>query len=801
MKKLLILACIAIMPHIAFSQFSLSGTVKDAETGEKMAGAHVIIEDTYQFAVTGNQGGFMIKNLREGNYRLKITFMGYQPFKKEVMLNGDKSLSIEMQPQAILEDEVVISATRASVKSPTTFQNVTKKEIEGVNLGKDLPILLETTPSAVITSDAGAGIGYTGLRIRGTDITRINVTVNGIPLNDPESQGVFWVNMPDFATSIDNIQVQRGVGTSTNGAAAFGASINIQTQKLKAEPYAEINSSAGSYRTLRNNVSFGTGLLDGKFAIDGRLSKITSDGYIDRGSSDLKSFFVSGGYYGENSILKLNVFSGKEKTYQSWYGIPADSLITNRTYNPAGEYVDEQGNLVYYDNQTDNYQQDHYQLHFSQALGRKLNLNAALFYVHGFGYYESYKSDESFEDYGLNNVIIGGDTILETDLISRKYLDNDFYGVTFSSNYNDFSRLQVSVGGSWNYYDGDHYGTVIWAQYAGNGSIDRHWYDNTGIKRQFNVFGKVNYQLLKPLNVYGDLQVRGIHYEIDGIHDDLRDISQEHDFTFLNPKAGFVYEFDQQHQAYASVAVAGREPTRSDYRDADEDHQPRAEQLIDYEAGYYFRSGDISAKANFYYMDYKDQLVLTGEINNVGAPIFTNVPKSYRTGIELLLGWKAAGWLNWEGNATFSRNKIANFTEFVDDLTPPYEQVSKSLGETDLAFSPEVIANSIITVFPAESLRISFLSRYVGKQYIDNTSSDERAIDPYFVNDLRIGYDLKTGWFKKVSLYLNVNNVFSEEYETNAWVYRYYYEGREYLMNGYFPQAPVNFLAGISLEL
>ena len=801
MKKLFILACMFIMPFVAFSQFTLSGTVKDAETGENLTGAHVIIENTYQFAVTGNQGSFAIKNLREGTYSLKITFMGYQSHTEKIELSADRSLEITMQPKAFLEDEVVISATRASVKSPTTFKNVTKKEIEEVNLGKDLPFLLETTPSAVVTSDAGAGIGYTGLRIRGTDITRINVTVNGIPLNDPESQGVFWVNMPDFATSVDNIQVQRGVGTSTNGAAAFGASINVQTQKLKANPYADINSSAGSYNTFRNNVSFGTGLIDGKFAIDGRLSKITSNGYIDRASSDLKSFFVSGGYYGEKSILKVNVFSGKEKTYQSWYGIPSDSLLTNRTYNPAGEYRNEDGNIVFYDNQTDNYQQDHYQLHFSQALGRKLNLNAAMFYVRGYGYYESYKPDEPFEEYGLNNVIIGGDTIIETDLIRRKYLKNDFYGMTFSSNYNDFDRLQVSLGGSWNYYDGAHYGTVIWSEFTSNGSIDRHWYDNTGVKRQFNVFGKVNYQLFDRLNVYGDLQVRGIHYEIDGIHDDLRDISQEHDFTFFNPKAGFVYDFDQQHQTYFSVAVAGREPTRSDYRDADEDHQPMSEHLTDYEIGYNFRSGSFTAKANFYYMDYEDQLVLTGEINNVGAPIFTNVPKSYRTGIEMILGWKATDWLTWEGNATLSRNKIEDFTEFVDDWSPPYEQVAKNLGETDLAFSPEIIANSIISIHPFDGLRLSFLSRYVGKQYIDNTSSDKRSIDPYFVSDIRMAYDLKTTWFKKVSLYLNVNNVFSEKYETNAWVYRYYYDGQEYLMNGYFPQAPANFLAGISLGL
>ncbi len=800
MKKLLILAWIACLPALAQAQFTFSGTVKDAQTGESLAGAHVLIGDTYNFAVTSDQGTFTIKNLKAGTYRLKVTFMGYKDYTQQLSMNGDRQIEVALQPQTFLEDEVVISATRASLKSPTTFKNVTKKEIEEVNLGKDLPFLLETTPSAVVTSDAGAGIGYTGIRVRGTDITRINVTVNGIPLNDPESQGVFWVNMPDFATSVDNIQIQRGVGTSTNGAAAFGASINIQTQKLNPDPYAELNSSAGSYNTFKNSLSFGTGLIGGKFALDGRLSKITTNGYIDRASSDLKSFFVSGGYYGENTMIKLNVFSGKEKTYQSWYGVPGDSLATNRTYNPAGEYIDSAGHIAYYDNQTDNYQQDHYQLHLAHALSRKLNLNAALFYVHGFGYYESYKPGESFAGYGLQNVILGGDTITETDLIRRKYLQNDFYGLTFAMNYNNFKKFQASFGGSWNYYDGDHYGTVIWAQYADhNIPPDYQWYKNTGTKRQYNLFGKLNYQLLEKLNVYADLQVRDIHYAINGMHDDLMDITQQHDFTFFNPKAGLIYDFSQQHQAYFSFAVAGREPTRSDYRDADPQHRPHAEKLFDYEAGYNFRSGSLSAKANFFYMDYNDQLVLTGEINNVGAAIFTNVPQSYRTGVELILGWKPAKWLQWEGNASVSKNKIKNFTEYVDDWSPPYMQIAKNLGETDLSFSPDVIANSTISVFPADNFKISLLSRYVGKQYIDNTSSDQRMLDPYFVNDLRMSYGFETGLFSHIRLFVNVNNIFSEKYSSNAWVYRYFYEGNEYMMDGYFPQAPVNFLAGVSL--
>ncbi len=801
MKKIMTLVLIFTMPFAVFSQFTITGIIFDARSGKSLPGAHIVIRNNYSNAISDRDGRFFIKNLNPGSYQLKVSFLGYEPMHLNVDLTTDVDLEFVLQHKAIMEEEVVITATRAGRNSPKTYENVDRSQIRENNLGKDLPVLLKTTPGAVITSDAGAGTGYTGIRIRGTDITRINVTVNGIPLNDPESQGVFWVNMPDFATSVENIQVQRGVGTSTNGAAAFGASINIKTQNLRADSYAEFSSSAGSFNTHKNSLTFGTGLINGRFAVDGRLSKITSDGYIDRASSHLKSFFVSGGYYGEKTIIKANVFSGKEKTYQAWYGVPGDSLKTNRTYNPAGEYVDENGEISYYDNQTDNYQQDHYQLMVSQMINRNLNINAALFYVRGFGYYESFKQEESFDEYGLDDVIIGQDTISETDLIRRKYLNNDFYGITFSGNYNSFGKLTASFGGGFNYYDGEHYGTIIWARYASNGTIDRRWYENTGKKTQYNIFGKINYQILKPLNVYVDLQVRGIRYEIKGIHDDLREISQEHNFSFFNPKFGATHQFSQHHQTYFSFGVANREPTRSDFRDADESHQPKSEKLLDYELGYNYSAGKLRFNANFFYMDYKDQLVLTGEINNVGAPIFTNVSKSYRTGIEIVAGWRVTDWLSWEGNASFSKNKIKEFEEFVDDWSPPYEQISNELGKTDLSFSPHLIANSIFNFELVENFNVSFISKYVSQQFIDNTSNDKRYLDAYFVNDLNMTYNFKTKLFEEIGLFLNVSNILGEKYETNAWVYRYYYDEQEYFMDGYFPQASANFLAGISLKL
>ena len=800
MKKLALLTCLVMLPFLMFSQLNITGTVTDSLSGEKLPGAHIIIENTYYFAVSKQDGTFSFQNLKPGGYTLKVSFIGYREHLLQINLKEDMEIIIPMQPRAILEEEVVISATRASVKTPSTYQNISKQELKGKNLGQDIPFLLESTPSVVVTSDAGAGIGYTGIRIRGTDITRINVTINGVPLNDPESQGVFWVNMPDFASSVDNIQVQRGVGTSTNGAAAFGASINIQTQKLNAGPYAEINSSAGSYNTFKDNIGFGTGLIGGKWAVDGRLSKITSDGYIDRAFSDLKSFFVSGGYYGEKTIVKVSVSSGKEKTYQAWNGVPGDSLETNRTYNPSGEYIDAEGNIKYYDNQTDNYQQDHYQLHFSHAINRNLNINTSVFYIYGRGYYESYKMDQRFAKYGLGNVLIGNDTIISTDLIRRKHLDNSFYGITLSANYNNHKKIQTTFGGGWNDYDGEHFGNIIWAQYASNGSIDRRWYDNTGKKQQYNLFYKLNYQVVDPLSIYADLQVRGVKYEIAGTHDDLRDISQKHDFTFFNPKLGAMYDFNTHNQMYFSFAVANREPTRSDYRDADEDHQPRPERLFDYELGHSYKSSRFMVNTNFYYMNYKDQLVLTGEINNVGAPIFTNVPESFRAGIEVQAGWKISEKLRWEVNGTFSKNKIRDFTEYVDNWSYPYEQVTTDLGQVDISFSPEIITNSSLSYEPVKNLYLKLVSRYIGKQYIDNTSSNQRKLDAYFTNDIRINYSFSTNFIKEIGLYVMINNVLSETYEPNAWVYRYYYEGKEYSMDGYFPQAPVNFLAGVSLK-
>ena len=786
MRKTILLAFV-LLPLISFSQFTVSGKITDQTTKETLIGAHITIGD-FSRTISATDGSFSINNVKSGTYQLKVSFIGFEDHVQAIEVSNDINLNIALKMTAYLADEVIISAVKVPLNSPTSYDQVLKEELEANNLGQDIPFMLKNLPSMVVSSDAGAGVGYTSLRIRGTDLTRINVTINGVPYNDPESQGVFWVNMPDFTGSIESIQVQRGVGTSTNGAAAFGASINLETLNMNADAYGTVNSSAGSFNTFKNSVSFGTGLLNGKFTIDGRLSKITSDGYIDRAWSDLKSYYLAAAYYGKNSILKFINFSGKEKTYQAWGGVPKDMLETNRTFNP---YT--------YENETDNYQQDNYQLLYSQKLSSEWHLNMAAHYTRGRGYYEQYKEGREFADYLLNDVVIGTESISETDLIQQKWLDNHFYGITYSLKYKN-EKIDAVFGGGWNKYDGDHFGEVIWAQFASNGAINHRWYDNTGVKKDFNMFAKVNYMISDAVSIYGDLQFRNINYTIDGTHDDLRDITQSHSFNFVNPKFGIYYKLDENSDVFASIAVSNREPNRSNYRDADDSNTPKSERLIDYELGYKFQQSDFAFEINAFYMNYKDQLVLTGEINNVGAAIMTNVNKSYRMGIEFNGGWKITENFRWDVNASLSKNRIKDFVAYVDNWSPPYTQIQEVIGDTDLSFSPSIVAGSNFEFEPVDDLKFNFTSKYVGRQYTDNSSNEERSIDPYFINDFNVNYSFTTDLFKEVVLRLMVNNIFDVKYETNAWVYRYYSDGTPGVIDGYYPQAGINYMVGLTLK-
>ncbi|MCF6332663.1 MAG: TonB-dependent receptor [Draconibacterium sp.] len=592
------------------------------------------------------------------------------------------------------------------------------------------------------------------------------------------------------------------------------ATINLQTNTLNKDAYGEYKTAAGTFNTFKNTVAAGTGLLNGKFAVDARLSKITSDGYIDRANSNLKSFFVSAAYYSENTILKANIFSGFEETYQAWNGVPSVRLNNDLEgmqryedhwlYSPkqTQEMINSDSrtyNLYTYENQVDHYQQDNYQLHFSHKLNRSWNINASVHYTYGRGYYENYKEEEDLADYKLPNIVVGSETIESTDLVNRKWLDNDFYGVTYSIIYNE-NKSDFILGGGISKYDGNHFGNVIWGQYLGNVKPNREWYRNNGVKKDYNIYAKYNYLVAEKINLFVDLQYRQIEYSIKGIDDDLRDLGQSHDFNFFNPKLGVFYQPTNNQKLYLSFAVANREPNRSTYVDkAPNGKTPQHETLHDWELGYNFSSSNFSFSANYYFMNYKNQLVLTGEINDVGAPIMVNVDKSFRTGIELQAGAKISNNFQWNGNTTFSLNKIYNFTEYVDNWDTWGQEVYE-LGTTDLAFSPNVVANSQFVFTPAKKFNLAFVSSFVGKQFIDNTSNEDRTLKAYFVNSINADYKFTTNIFEEIRLHLSVNNLFNEKYESNAWVYSYILGGERFKMDGYFPQAGIHFMFGLDFK-
>lgn len=698
-------------------------------------------------------------------------------------------------------DEVSVNALRANDKTPMAFTNISKSEIKKSNLGQDLTYLISLTPSVVTTSDAGAGIGYTGLRIRGTDPSRINVTINGIPVNDSESQGVWWVNMPDFASSLDNIQIQRGVGTSTNGAAAFGASINLKTLALNKKAYTITNNSIGSFNTLKNNIEFGSGMLNNKFTFDGRLSRISSDGYIDRATSDLKSLYLQGAYFGKKSVLKAIVFSGQERTYQAWNGVPKKYLDTNRTFN---SYT--------YENEVDNYNQTNYQLHYNEQLNSKTNIHLATHYTHGEGYFESEKLNQNLADYGLNNILIGSDTISSTDLVRRKWLNNDFGGITYSINHKN-DLVNLVVGGANNVYSGQHYGNVIWAQYMSNGIYNHQYYKNIATKYDNNVFIKTNFQASEKTSLFLDLQSRNIEYEFNGSDIDGNIGVQEVKLDFFNPKFGLSHKMNEEQLLYGSFAVANKEPNRSDYIESSPNSRPLHETLYDTEIGFKYTTKDFKFNANAYIMNYDNQLIKTGEINDVGYFTSENVKKSFRRGLEIEGSILLSKKLAWAANMTLSENKIDTFIQYIDSWDTGGQQET-IYTETDLAFSPSIIWASQLTYNFQDNLSLDFITKYVGEQFIDNSSSEDRKLDDYLVNNLRLSYSFNSKIFNYARLSLQINNLFDEEYVSSAWIYRFVSNGYDpseddhyvtkgsdggYNMAGYFPEATRNYLIGLTL--
>lgn len=785
-----------LMGALAVSgQHRITGKVVDAFSGEVLPGAHITLEPAGRHVVSNDFGGFQFAQLKDGIHKLRVSYVGFKASEMRLLIKQDTSLTIQLQQENILSDEVVVQASRVSKETPFIYSIVEGDQIAKINKGMDLPYLVQQSPSVVVGSDAGAGVGYTSLRIRGTDLTRINVTLNGVPVNDPESHGVFFVNLPDLASSVDNIQIQRGVGTSTNGAAAFGASINIKTRERAEAPYGSWSSSAGAFNTWKNTVAFGTCSGKQGFSLDGRLSDIRSDGFVDRGWSRLKSFYLAGSWANDRTMIKILTTGGKEQTYQAWYGIPKDSLTTNRTYNPAGEMLGINGQITgYYDNQTDNYQQDYYQLHLARVINGQTTLTASAFLTKGAGYYESYKNNEDFADYGFSSVITGNDTISSSNLVQQKWLDNRFYGGQLNLNH-DGKKHEAFFGLGWNQYMGDHFGYIVQADVLPQDALKRPWYLNTGKKTDFHMFAKVLWKVLPKVSVFGDLQYRHIAYQIEGNHDDLADITQQHSFGFVNPKLGLTYNISDRSRIFLSAAVSNREPNRSVYRDADPGQVIKAEKLLDFELGTRYAAPKVQLESNIYYMVYKDQLVLTGKINNVGAAIMTNVPDSYRLGWETAFAWETDYRFVITGNMTLSMNKIKNFTEYVDNWNywddpenQPY-QYEFQYKTTNISFSPALTAAIGFQWTPFENANVMYQSNFVSRQYIDNTSNTDRSLDPYHTASINLGYDVHNVVFPKLQLGLQLNNVFDAAYETNAWVYRYFYNQKAGQMDGYFPQA------------
>jgi iron complex outermembrane receptor protein len=793
MKKattLIITLILCVQSLFAQQSQKIQGIVFDQETKAPLWGASVSVKGSQKGNLTDSKGRFQLSILP--NSTLAVSFVGYEP----VEISPDQANKIALKKSNYLQDEVVVRATRADENSAMAYSNMSAEELGKSNLGQDMPMLLNFTPSVVTTSDAGAGIGYTGIRIRGSDATRVNVTVNGIPINDSESQGTFWVNMPDFASSVNSVQIQRGVGTSTNGAGAFGGSVNMQTNTFESKAYGEVHASGGSFGTLKTTLKGGSGLLGGKFTLDGRLSRIVSDGFIDRASSNLISAYFSAGYFGKKSFARFNYFTGNEKTYQSWYGTPESRITGSVTDMQAfidRNYLSDADaknllnsgrtyNYYTYDNQTDNYAQDHFQLITNHRLTEAWNLDLNAHYTYGRGYFEEFRPNADLQSYGL-----GAKPIV--DVVRRKWLDNDFYGSTFALNYAGSQKFKFTFGGAWNRYIGRHYGLLVApVTFAGH-----EWYRSRSQKTDLNLYAKGNIILSSAWNAYVDMQYRTVGYRMFGTADKFLSLDSDNTYSFFNPKFGLTHQLSEKTKVYGSVSAGSKEPSRQDFVD-NAAGAPRPEYLQDYELGYERSGQKYGLQLNGYFMNYQDQLVLTGAVNSTGDAIRTNVESSYRLGLEAVLNYQLSKRLFWSGNVTVSQNRIRQFKEEIIDYDT-YDVAFIHHENTDIAFSPSVIAGTTLT-YTAGAFEASLLRKYVGKQYLDNTSDDARSLNAYMTHDIRLKYTLKKG----PVFTLLLNNVLNEQYSSNGYTYSYRFAGVMTTENFYYPQAGFNFLLGASIR-
>jgi iron complex outermembrane recepter protein len=827
MRQLLFGACLFLNTCQLFSQHQFRGFIIDAETRRPISNVQLVFfpkGDTIETAANGEYrytattDTITIMAFKEDYFQKKTNIIA-PPMSVGKRVNAVFN-DIEMQPSIVLLHAVDVSALTGGDKTPIASTTFNKEQIEEFNEGRDIPYILEQTPSLVTTSDAGAGIGYTGMRIRGSDQTRINVTINGIPVNDAESQGVFWVNMPDLASSLQSVQIQRGLGTSTNGPGAFGASVHMETESFRKKAYGEVDLFGGSFNTQRSNIRFGTGLING-WSFDGRLSRITSDGYLDRASSNLSSYYLSGGYSGKKTSVQFITFGGRERTYQAWYGVAPELLYTNPTYNPAGEIVrpnqSEQSNVIgFYEDQVDNYRQDHYQLHLNHEFNQKWRLHAALHYTFGEGYYEEYRNNRRLSEYNLAPVPVNDSvTVSRSDVTRRLWLHNHFGGGIYSLHYKT-RNTRLTIGGAASLYNGDHFGEVLWLNEVPDIEPLR-FYDNVGTKTDANQYIKLE-QRLGVINIFADAQIRHVKYTAEGIDRNLSTIDVEDELLFFNPKAGFYLPTGNRMNVFGSVAMGGREPARRDYLEA-LDEMPRPEYLIDYELGWKMTRKKFMIEANTYFMDYYDQLVLTGELSDVGYALRRNVGRSYRAGIEINALFSLGRKADIAFNAAFSENRNHNWNEVVgyeevvvEGEVVDYLPVTEDLGSTAIAFSPNVILGSTVRYRPVERFQLAWMQRYVGKQYLSNTEEDEFSLPAYFINDLRFTYSFLPKGFKKLDAILFVNNIFGNDimrralgdrhilarpYANNGYSYSYQWGEASIREMALYPQAGTNILFGL----
>lgn len=800
---------VILSQQISVAQYKLSGKVNDGVNKTPVENATVEI-DNVAVAQTAADGVFSIYLTKKGTYQIKISSVGYKTTEQKIVVSASSTkLDFTLETNNLFLKPIEITAIRAGSRSPFAKTNLSKAELEKTNLGQDLPFLLNQTPSVVINSDAGNGIGYTGIRIRGTDATRINMTLNGIPFNDAESQGSYFVDIPDFTSSVNSIQIQRGVGTSSNGAGAFGATINLSTNEFRDKPYAELNSGAGSFSTWRETIKAGTGLLNNHFTIDARVSQIKSAGFIERGSSDLQSGLFSAAYYAKKTSIRLNVILGKEKTYQAWNGIPEAKLkgdaagLEAHYWNNVGYLYNTKEdslnlfnpnnnrsyNYFTYKNQTDNYWQKHFQLFFNHELNKKLNLNLALFLTPGRGYYEEYKYQQDLGDYGLT---VAG----SSDLIRRLWLKNYFYGATYSLQYKN-EKDQFTVGGALTKYDGNHYGNIIWSE-ATAVPKNYEWYRHTANKTDLSVYTKYQHRLNLNWELFADVQYRHVSYDINGFRKNPS-IVLNNNYNFVNPKVGISYADTKGWLGFASFSVGNKEPNREDF-ETGTTQLPKPETLYDFELNIERKTNLYNWSATAYWMQYKNQLILTGRINDVGEYTRTNAPESFRKGIELQGGIKVQQWFNVAANLTLSSNRVLNFTEYVDDYDNG-GQKQTLYKSAPLSLSPNTIAGVTFNFVPVKHAEISLLNKYVSRQYLDNTGNASRSIDPFFVSDLRLSYGIRLKKIKEINLTFQLNNIFNKKYEANGYTYSYIYGGSRITENFLYPMAGTNFLAGVQIKL